>query len=335
MKQWLADLLACPRDRQPFRWEETRLTCAAGHAYPMFDGVPVLVLGEVDQPHWAASRALRIASGVDEVEEFREEAQGVHPFVKRAVGATSGLLYVPIAETLNRYPIPELRLPEGGGRTLLDIGCNWGRWSVAAARKGYRTIGLDPSLDAVLVARSVCRQLGVEAEFVVGDARFLPLLPGSLDTVFSFGVLQHLPKEDVRKSLASIRETLKPGGRALVQMAGALGIRSLYQQARRGFRRPRAFEVRYWTPHELLRAFETLLGPSTLSVDCFFGLGIQAADLDLMPRRFRAVIRASEMVRNLANAIPAVTNAADSLYVSSHRPLPGEEVATRTQILLR
>ena len=54
---------------------------------------------------------------------------------------------------LDRYPIPEIRLPESQGETLPDVGCNWGRWSVAAARKGYAVVGIDPSMGGVMAAR--------------------------------------------------------------------------------------------------------------------------------------------------------------------------------------
>lgn len=319
MKPWLTELLVCPRDQGKLREEAGHLICPSGHKYPVFQGIPILVLGDVEQTHWAATRAISITEGVDELEDFAPEIEGIHPFVKRAVPATSGFLYLPIADKMTRYPIPELRLPPGEGKLLLDVGCNWGRWSIAAAQKGYRTIGLDPSLDAVLVAQSVCKQLGVEADFVVADARFLPFAPETFDTVFSFGVLQHLSKEDVRTSLASIRTVLKRGGNALVQMASALGIRSFYQQAKRGFRAPKAFEVRYWTPGELRDAFERLIGPSTMSVDGFFGLGIQAADIDLMPWRYRAVIRASELLRAVSRKVPLLNWTADSLYLASRR----------------
>lgn len=313
------EMLVCPRDGGKLREEAGHLVCPSGHQYPVFEGIPILVLGDVEQTHWAATRAISIAQGVDELEDFDPEIDGIHPFVKRAVPATSGFLYLPIADKMTRYPIPELRLPPGEGKLLLDVGCNWGRWTIAAAQKGYRTIGLDPSLDAVLVARSVCRQLGVEAEFVVADARFIPFAPETFDTIFSFGVLQHLSKEDVRTSLASIKKALKRGGNALVQMASALGVRSFYQQAKRGFRTPKAFEVRYWTPGELRDAFERLIGPAKMSVDGFFGLGIQAADLDLMPWRYRVVIRTSEALRAVSRKLPLLNWTADSLYLESRK----------------
>ena len=41
-----------------------------------------------------------------------------------------------------------------GGTRLLDIGCSWGRWSLAAAARGYDAVGIDPSLGAIMAART-------------------------------------------------------------------------------------------------------------------------------------------------------------------------------------
>src|SRR5258705_11882356 len=97
-------------------------------------------------------------------------------------------------------PNPEMPVEEGPGGTLVDIGCNWGRWTIAAARRGYRTIGVDPSLQALLAARAVCAQLGVEADFVIGDASHLPLRSASIDTAFSYSVIQHFSKPDTPRA---------------------------------------------------------------------------------------------------------------------------------------
>ena len=54
--------------------------------------------------------------------------------------------YAHVLETLGRHGVH-------AGSRLLDLGSSWGRWSIAAARKGYSVVGLDPSLGAVLAAR--------------------------------------------------------------------------------------------------------------------------------------------------------------------------------------
>jgi SAM-dependent methyltransferase len=257
----------------------------------------------------------------EEMEAIRHElATGgtqVDPVVRYMVGATSGLLYRNAIGNLSHYPIPELRLPSAAGSTLLDIGCNWGRWSVAAARKGYRAVGIDPSLGAVLAARRVCRQLGASAEFVVGDARYLPFAASSFDLVFSYSVLQHFSKEDVRQTLSEIGRVLRAHGASLVQMPNAFGIRSLQQQLRRRFRDGTGFEVRYWSIPELKRAFTQAIGESVIRVDGYFGLGIQASDSDLFPPMYRRIVSASEVLRRLSERARWMCYFADSVYVHS------------------
>jgi SAM-dependent methyltransferase len=138
---------------------------------------------------------------------------GIDPVVSMLVGATNGIGYKGKIGRLDRYPIPELRLDEADSASFLDIGCSWGRWSIAAARKGYRVAGIDPSLGAVLAARRVARSMGLDILYVVGDARYLPFRNTLFDQVFSYSVLQHLAKSDVERVLDDVARVLKPGGR--------------------------------------------------------------------------------------------------------------------------
>jgi hypothetical protein len=83
--------------------------------------------------------------------------------------------------------------------------------------------------------------------------------------------------------------------------------------------KPAGFEVRYWTPRELLKTFNDEIGPSELSVDGYFGLGVQAEDAKLLPLKHRVVIHSSEALRKVTKLIPPMMNVADSLYVKSIR----------------
>jgi SAM-dependent methyltransferase len=241
----------------------------------------------------------------------------IDPIVQVIVSATCGFLYQHLPGRLTRYPIPDLRLPEGGGRRFLDVGCNWGRWCVAAHRKGYAPIGLDPDLGPVFAARRVCKALSVDASFVVGDARFLPFSENAFDIVFSYSVLQHFSKPDAREALAEVARVLARDGTSLIQMPNAFGVRSLSHLIRRGFSAGQEFDVRYWTPRELRKTFSQLIGPSDLSVDGFGGLGIQPADRDLFPPAYRLIVDASEALRWLSARVPPLRNIADSIYVKS------------------
>jgi SAM-dependent methyltransferase/uncharacterized protein YbaR (Trm112 family) len=341
LQDWLWDHLVCPRDHLSLQDSDSgaTLVCPNAHQYPVVDGVPVMLLDEVSQTIGVMHDSLREARKPSQDDPYYVDAVGcsaeerdeirrlialgqtdlVDPVVQYVLVATNGNLYKPLLGKLREYPIPDIRLPLGGGQYLLDIGCNWGRWCIAASRRGYRSVGIDPSLGSVLAAQRVAKRLGATAAFVVGDARFLPFAANSFDRVFSYSVLQHFSKEDVALTLQQVAGVLRPGGESLIQMAARFGIRSMQHQVRRGFRTPKDFEVRYWTPGELRKTFTKLIGATRLSVDGYFGLGIQTSDLGVMPGKYRAVIRTSEVLRKLSQAAPALGLLADSLYVHSRR----------------
>jgi SAM-dependent methyltransferase len=311
---WVGTLLACPRDGGGLRAVGDGLLCDEGHEYPIVDGIPVLVSDATPtQPgYWATPEQIEAARR----EGQESDVHGVDPYVQRLVIGTCGNLYRDV--TLTRYPIPEFPLPPGNGRLLLDIGCNWGRWTLAAERAGYTPVGIDPSFEAIAAARRIADKLGSSARFVVADGRHLPFATDSFDVVFSYGVLQHFSKADVRTSLADIGRVTKPGGLTWVQMPNTFGVRSLQQLARRRFSEGREFDVRYWTPRELRETWTQLVGPTRLETDGFFTLSPQAkTELDLLPRRYQALIRASEALRRASGRAGWLTTVADSVHVVS------------------
>lgn len=299
-----------------------------GHAFPVVDGVPVMLRDDVAQTQHTATKSLRQARGDEDLTAAPTwtDTMGVDPFVQEAVAATSGYLYKPVQHKLTTYPIPQLRLPAGDSDSrLLDVGCNWGRWCVAAGRLGYAPVGIDVNLEAVLAARRVLRSCSVEGDLVVADARYLPFRAATFQAVFSYSVLQHFSKDDACLAVGQIGRVLEQGHVALVQMPNQYGVRSIYHQARRGFRPGREFEVRYWAPGELRTTFTRLIGPTDVEVDGFFGLGIQASDAHLLRLRHQVVVGASEVMRRASGRARMLTNLADSLYLRSARSATGGE----------
>ncbi|MDB6120343.1 MAG: hypothetical protein JWO08_4124 [Verrucomicrobiaceae bacterium] len=334
----LLDLLACPMDGSPLRVEGDHLVSTEGTQYPVINGVPVLLPPDASRDTLACVHASRAAAAsgredalyIDALGCNGEERQGilklaasgsskVDPVVNYLVAATCGNLYKHLIGRLNEYPIPKFRETNGHGRVMVDLRCNWGRWCVAAGREGFKPLGIDPQLGALMSAKRVTRQLGIDAWFVCGDARSLPLRAGSVDLGFSYSVLQHLSHEDVALVLQGLARAMKPGAESLIQMPTRAGLKGWLHRARHGFKEPSGFEVRYWTQGQLKETFVRLIGPSHFSVDCFFGIGLQAADAPLMPLPFKAAIAASEGLRRLSQWLPPVTWAADSVYVHSRK----------------
>jgi uncharacterized protein YbaR (Trm112 family) len=205
--------LACPVDQLPLVRSGEELVCPAGHRYPVVQGVPVLLRSDVEQTIGIATQSLQLSRdwvaghrpdpyfietlGISEEErdqaraELKNSTNAVDPVISNLVGATNGILYKNVIGSLDRIPIPDVRLAPGNNRKLLDVGCNWGRWSLAAAARGYHPIGVDPSLGAILAAKRLAKLRGLSFSGVVGDARYLPLRTASVDMAFSYSVLQH------------------------------------------------------------------------------------------------------------------------------------------------
>src|SRR5882724_4054017 len=274
MDSWYLDNLCCPRDGANLRLEAERLICREGHQYPVVDGRPVMLLDDVRQTIGLAECSLRLARAGSDPSGLYLDSLGINarerlgvaalavkgngkidPVVAYIIAATNGLMYKPMLGKLRRYPIPEIPLPDGHSEELLDVGCNWGRWSIAASQRGWKVTGIDPSLGAIMSARRVAQSMGLSIRYVVADGRYLPFRSNRFKAAYSFGVLQHLSREDVATALRQIARVLAPAGICLVQMPNNLGLRSVYQQARRRFRLARDFEVRYWSIHDLRKAF--------------------------------------------------------------------------------
>ena len=337
MDRWYLENLVCPRDHNRLEFLSNTLTCTAGHAYPVVDGIPVMLLDDEVQTIGAAEQSLELAAGFSDeqlpgfyleslsITEFekkgiinlaRSGASKVDPVVAYMIGATNGNMYEHLIGNLESYPIPMLRLARGDGQSLLDLGCNWGRWSIAAAQLGYMVVGIDPQLGAIMAARRVNQELGLSIKYIVADARYLPFAENSFDKVFSYSVLQHLSKENVATAVTEIARVLKPEGQSLVQMPTPFGIRTLYSQARRRFRPAYGFQVRFWTIPSLKRLFSRI-GKTKVSVDCYFGTGLQKSDSHLMPAKFKVVLSVSETLRKISRFARPLIYVADSVYVHS------------------
>jgi 2-polyprenyl-3-methyl-5-hydroxy-6-metoxy-1,4-benzoquinol methylase/uncharacterized protein YbaR (Trm112 family) len=334
-------VLYCPKDGAGLvRQSDEVLSCQQGHRYPVIDGVPVLLRDDAAQTidlAWASLARARNEPGstdrrnpdlyLESLGISDAEKNGavklarvkgpIDPVVSVLIAATNGISYKHLTGVLSQYPIPDIRLPGSPGQLLLDIGCSWGRWSIAAARKGYHVVGIDPSLSAVMAAKRVANQMDLSIDYICADARYLPFRNDSFDVVFSYSVIQHFSKIDASKALTEVGRVLKPLGSCLIQMPNYLGLRSLFHLTSRKFAEGTGFEVRYWTISELRRLFASRIGPPSISVHCYFGLGLESTDAHLMSRHVRWAVSVSERLRWLSMNIPFLTYLADSVYVTA------------------
>lgn len=113
-----------------------------------------------------------------------------------------------------------------GAEAVLDLGCGDGRITAEIAQRlpDGKVLGVDPSRQMVDFARRTYNAPNLR--FETGDARALPY-QAEFDLLVSFNALHWaLP---VSSTLAPIRASLRPGGRALLQLVG-LGERKSLEE---------------------------------------------------------------------------------------------------------
>src|SRR6185503_591902 len=101
----------------------------------------------------------------------------------------------------------ELRV--GSGLSTLDLGCGPGAF--ADLFEGDDYVGADLNARYIEHARRTRK-----GQFLHADARHLDVPDGRFQQVLIFGLLHHLPDDDVRAVLGEACRVLAQGGRALV-----------------------------------------------------------------------------------------------------------------------
>jgi SAM-dependent methyltransferase len=110
----------------------------------------------------------------------------------------------------------------------IDVGCGSGRWSVMVAPKIGHLHLLDPSADALAVARTNLAD-AANVSFHLASVGDIPLDDSSLDFAFSLGVLHHVP--DTAAAIRAIAAKLKPGAPFLVYLYYAMDNRPWWYRA--------------------------------------------------------------------------------------------------------
>jgi ubiquinone/menaquinone biosynthesis C-methylase UbiE len=132
------------------------------------------------------------------------------------------------------------------GKRCLDVGCGGGRYSLAMARMGAKSVvGVDVSESGLKDAAMRGERIGYSnVTFKQATALELPFADAEFDFVCCSGVLHHT--RSVERGLREIHRVLKPGGSLYLLLYGAGGI--------------------FWPLNALLRPFAALVGQDDLDV---------------------------------------------------------------------
>jgi SAM-dependent methyltransferase len=108
------------------------------------------------------------------------------------------------------------------GAQVLDAGCGSGQFAIALAERGARVTGIDLAPEMIIRARAHAAEHGIgdDIEWRVGDVKYLSDPLAVYDAIFARVLFQFLP--DIPGTLRELRRVLKPGGRLLASVPGAL-----------------------------------------------------------------------------------------------------------------
>jgi SAM-dependent methyltransferase/uncharacterized protein YbaR (Trm112 family) len=259
--------------------------------------------------------------------KYEEEPAGYHSkvpwVVQQQIAATNGRHYLDLIGKLSDYPSFNLPLRQAHpNQLMLDIGCGWGRWLVAGAKKGYIPIGIDLRLEFCKTARSVLSAAGKHGYTLVADLQHLPFVKNSFDLVWSFSVIQHTHYDRFTSCLSDINRILSKNGFTFLEFPNKNGVRNFFGPARNGeneINDINSWAVRYYTPEEYRSIFASYMDKIDLYNHSFLGIGILKEDLKYVSFKNKIICLISLLGSFFTQIVPPLKNISDSLYIKAQK----------------
>ncbi len=97
-------------------------------------------------------------------------------------------------------------------RSVLDVGCGVGRWSIFFGKAGLTVKGSDFAENGVKYATEWAREEDVDVEFTCCPITQIPFPGEEFDAVVAAMVLDNLSREEMKLAIRCIDSSLKAGG---------------------------------------------------------------------------------------------------------------------------
>lgn len=243
--------------------------------------------------------------------------------VQQQISATNGVHYGDIVGKLQKYPEYNLPIsPAKNGGLSLDIGCGWGRWLVASAKKGYLPIGIDLRLEFCITSRQVLEDFGKSGYTVVADLENIPFVDNIFSFIWSFSVIQHTHHNRLINCLNHINRILNPEGYTMLEFPNKNGLHNRIRNVSNSEKYKDDYNswcVRYYTPEEYRTIIEKYLDNFTYQNHSFLGIGILKEDLKYVSFKNKLIALISLFGSNITKVIPPLKQLSDSLYIKAEK----------------
>ena len=242
--------------------------------------------------------------------------------VQQQIAATNGVHYVSAIGKLEKFPIPEIPIPDSkNNELLLDIGNGWGRWLVSAGKKGYIPVGIDLRLEFCETARTVLNLNGLNGYTVVADLDELPFKEGVFDVVWSFSVIQHTHKDRFTSCINHIYRILKKNGYCLLEFPSKSGLWNRIGPVRKFAKKKNDYNswcVRYYSIAEYKSSFLKIFKNFSFRNHSFLGIGVLPNDLNyVVGLKNKLIVSTSLFLSKVASIFKPLKYLSDSIYIKS------------------
>lgn len=183
------------------------LQCDAGHPFPIHGGVPRLLRrNALDAGATMGDARTKTALAI--ADSFGGEWEQFDYDTNRTWHET--------VEDRSKLWLREVDLSVSDlrGKVVLDAGSGNGTLSVGVSNFGCDVVGVDVSDSVTRSHAFAIGRKNTNTHFVQGDLMRLPVRDGSMDIVYSSGVLHHNP--DTLEALRAVARALKPGGKIYI-----------------------------------------------------------------------------------------------------------------------
>lgn len=107
--------------------------------------------------------------------------------------------------------IPATLEAKKSGR-VLDLGCGSGWLSVFLARHGFDVVGVDVAEHAIELSKTWAKDEDLKIDFLCQDITSLSFPENHFGSVVANSIFEHLTFDLAKKTLASLKSVLEPGG---------------------------------------------------------------------------------------------------------------------------
>lgn len=100
-----------------------------------------------------------------------------------------------------------------GVKTVCDIGCGFGRYSVVSSYNNFDVYGIDISDYAIKITEEMLKSFGLEyRQFKKCEITEIQFEDNTFDGIIAHAVIDHVTLDGAKKSISEISRILKPDG---------------------------------------------------------------------------------------------------------------------------